>query len=206
MKVSMFFACVALTIGGVGDVLAQFTPVTAKIKITGHTPQSDGTIASKLLQKGVYYRSSSGDEITTHFPVDENGQKRGDGYTTFRDASSGKIYSIIHASRRVEVKQKVSAPMRPATARPPENLIVGEGVVSGLACVATDMTKPDGTSAGTSWRAISVDLGVKTEFVRGARRVVRELYDIQFVEPSRSHFRLPPGYTMNASGCRGCSD
>ena len=205
MKTSIFLTCLALVLVGAVDSLAQFTPITAKIKITTYTPQSDGTSQAKVTHKGFYYRSSHGDTVTTNFHVDDNGVKDEAGRTTYREVSTGKIYSITHISREAKVRQKLSLPILPLTTRPPANLISGEKVINGLDCIGMTIRNGDGSSGGTSWRSVSIDLDVRTEFdLGGGRHMVKELYDIQFTEPSLSKFGVPSNYTVDQSACSGC--
>ena len=205
MKIGILLTCLALVFCGAIDALAQFTPVTAKIRVTTYTPQSDGTTQAQVTHKGFYYRSSRGDVVNTNFHVDENGVKDEAGRTTYREASTGKIYSIAHIERVARVSQKLRLPLTPRSARPPASLIVGEEVVNGIACIGMTMRKGDGSSAGTSWRSVSLDLTVKSEYdYGGGRRSVHELYDIRFTEPPSANFSLPTGYRVDTNNCRGC--
>ena len=50
---------------------------------------------------------------------------------------------------------------------------------------------------GVSWVSIPYDLSVKREFtLPGGQRIVKELYDIRFVESDSSVFAIPQNHTL----------
>ena len=207
MKTSIVLTCVALVLGGAVDALAQFTPITAKLRITTYTPQSDGTSQAVVTHEGFYYRSSSGNEMTTSFYVDASGAKTESGVSSYRDASTGKVYEISHALRQAKVMQQVSLPLAQKAINPPAQYSAGTATVNGFSCVGVANPRGRGASNRTSWWAPSLGLRVKSDSdFGGGKRMVQELYDIQLSEPPSSKFLIPSNYTVDESNCRGCDN
>ena len=206
MKTSTALGCLAILLGCASNSLAQFTPVVAKIKVRSFQMQSDGTEKPVLSHVGFYFRSSAGDEMTTHFPVTEKGKASDAGQSTFVDSLTGKIYSLTHTSRKAKLVQQKQLPLRPDKRPPHPDRIVGEDVINGVKCITVLMESNDGsTPVGKVWLSKDAYLEVKMEFNLHGRRLVRELYDIQFTEPDPSMFGIPSTYAIDDSECRGCS-
>jgi len=197
MKTKIVTTCLILAMGFTVDALAQFTPVIAKIKMSAVAPQSDGTTQSRMTHGGIYYRSSSGDTFTTHFYVDENGNKRNSGWSTYFDATNKKIYHLDNDLQTAQVKETVTRNVVQRSHLPPDHLIVGRKVINGIDCVGVKISKGDGSQRGVNWHAPSLDLSIRTESDRGGgRKLIRELYDIQFTEPNSNVFRIPEGFLI----------
>ena len=144
MKTSIVAICLILAAGFTSDALAQFAPISAKIKITVSAPKPDGTLRTLVTHGGFYYRSANGDEMTTHFPVDEDGNKLRPGQSNYFNATSGKIYEIDHALRQATVRQTLSQDQLSAIANrdyPPSHLVVGEKMVNGIFCTGVKIRK-----------------------------------------------------------------
>ena len=203
MKISIAFTCLSFVLGFAVDSLAQFTPVTAKIRVTTYTMQSDGSSLAKVVQKGSYYRSFRGDVMITQYDVDENGRKNQPGRSSFTEASSGKTYSISHGGRDARVKHTRQLPLLPNTTQPASRYIANSTarVINGVSCLGMKVLSTDGTNTttiGTNWHSVALDLTVRTEIDKGGgNRRVRELYDIQFREPASSSFGVPRGYLLD---------
>lgn len=206
MKPSTLLACLVFVFSCVSDTLAQFTPVVAKIKITSYQMQSDATEKAVVSQGGFYYRSSAGDEMTTHFYVTENGKKREAGRSTYIDSSTGKTYVLTHNAREARVVQQRDLPLIPNNSPPNPDRIVGRDVIDGLKCIIVPMESNDGsTPPGKVWLSKDTNIAVKMEFKLRGKRLVREFYDIEFTEPDPSKFGIPSNYSIDDSECQGCS-
>lgn len=206
MKLSTSLGCLLLVSGCALDWLAQVTPIVAKIRIKTYETQSDGTEVVTGNRSGYFYRSSAGDSMKTDFAVDSNGNKRESGKSHYVKVANGqkRIYLLNHNSRNGGLRQQLAyTPWRPVDTDHPN--VIGRATIAGLRCIAFPIEDSSGNIVGKTWWALDVDdLLVKTEHIRGNKRRVNELYDIQFTEPEPSKFGFASDYVIDETQCRGC--
>ena len=215
MRFKTMLACLALMLSGATDVLAQFTPVVAKIRAALYVKQPDGTEAQSQAKKGFYYRSSSGDSLKTVFYVSEEGEQLEAGRSTYVNASTGEVYFIDHHPQKATLMRQRELPLTPVLL--PETIRI-EGrevtrearVIAGVHCVAAPITtnrNGEEQIAGKIWWASGMGFPVKTEETLGPNtRAVWELYDIEFREPDSSKFDVLTGLTIDRTECVNCDD
>lgn len=203
MKLNTLVVCLTFVFGSSLDSLAQFVPVTAKLKSVSYQRQSDGSEIVVHQTEGSYFRNSSGSVMETQFHI-EDGRILRQGTSHYKDASTGKIYTLEHDVNKAKVDQKVPVPFFPPSAGPP--ITVGEAVVGGLQCVATPIVLNGdvGNPIGKAWWSVDNTLLVKREYAIGDIRTVWELYEISFTEPVPSKFMVPEHCTVDSSDCVGC--
>lgn len=213
MRFNTMLACLALMLSGAADLLAQFTPVVAKIKAALYVKQPDGTEAQSQAKEGFYYRSSRGDSLKTVFYVSEAGEQLEPGRSNYVNASTGEVYFIDHHPQKATLMRKRELPLAPF--RLPETIKI-EGreverearVIAGVHCVAAPITtnrNGEEQIAGKIWWALGMGFPVKTEDTLGPNaRAVWELYDIEFKEPEPSKFDVLRGFTIDRTECVNC--
>jgi len=161
-------------------------PIRAKQRELSYQIQPDGSRVLRHEQAGVFYRSSSGASMNTMGFL-----------STFQD-EQGDTYEINHNTKvaRFVARQE---PLHESIKKhnPPES-IKGYETVNGLNC-AVQITLLNGKPAGKSYLYLPYGLWVKTEFKGpgGSYLIVRELYDIEVVEPDPAVFRIPEGYFID---------
>ena len=201
MKALASISCLVLMLWTVPSAMAQFMPITAKSRTVHYKTQSDGTEREMSRREGKYYRASNGSWATLGI------YKGAFASRAMLDASTGKLYQFSPVEKVATVKSQKSLPLSPNTSAFDSTLVDETETVNGISCTKVRMVGPAGdTSRATAWVSTELDLEVKTEFViPGTSRTVREIYDIQFTEPSSSAFRVPSGYSVDESSCRGCN-
>lgn len=199
MKVPAMLVCLIFMFGQTPALLAQFTPIIAKQRSVSYQTQPDGSEIVVQQTEGTYFRSSSGSVVENMFHI-EDGQEQGEGQTSYFDSFTGRIYSLRHDIKRAVLKDVWPKSLRSLVPSNPN--FIGEAVINGLNCVATPVflwVNNQATPVGKNWWSLDVDLLVKTETTVGGIRKVRELYDINFAEPSSSKFKIPSGYMIDGS-------
>ena len=195
MKLSTLFTLLVFVFGYAVDSLAQFTPVTAKVRSVSFQIQDDGSEVEVHRTEGSYYRSSSGSVMETKFHI-QNGELLNEGTAHFVDSSSGKTYALDHRLNTATVIQTRPIPFFLPSSVPPQT--VGEAVIGGLNCVATPVVLNGdvGNPVGKALWSVDNALLVKREYTIGDLRTVWELYEISFSEPTSSKFGVPSNYTV----------
>lgn len=199
MKIPAMLVCLIFMFGQTPALLAQFTPIIAKQRSVSYQKQSDGSEIVVQQTEGTYFRSSSGSVMENMFDM-KDGQKQGEGKTSYFDSSTSRIYSLRHDIKRAILKDVWPESLRRPVPSTPD--FIGEAVVNGLSCVATPVflwVNNQATPVGKNWWSLDVDLLVKTETTMGGIRKVRELYEIKFTEPSSSKFKIPSEYMIDDS-------
>jgi hypothetical protein len=167
-------------------IRAQSTtePIKAKQRQLSYQIQADGSKVLKSEQAGAFYRASSGARMDSMGFL-----------STFSD-EQGNTYEVNHnkeVARFVEhqvplhefVENRISA-----------ESIKGYETVNGLIC-AVRTVLVNGKPGGKSYVYLPYGLEVKTEWKLGSFLTVRELYDIEVVEPDPALLRIPEGYLID---------
>ena len=201
MKALPTISCLVLMLWTVPSAMAQFMPITAKSRTVHYKTQSDGTEREMNRREGKYYRASNGSWATLEI------YKKAFTARAMLDGFTGKLYQFNPVENVATVKSQKSLPLRPNNSAFDSTLVDATETVNGVSCTKVRMVGPAGdASRATAWVSTELDLEVKTEFVvPGSSRTVRELYDIKFTEPPSSVFRVPLGYSVDESSCRGCN-
>ena len=201
--------CLALVFGCAVDSLAQFTPVIAKVKVSEYRTQPGGSERSKMLSKGSFYRSSSGDTMQTRFRIAVSGTMSDLGRSAYYNASERKHYSVDHNVESAELVHQSKHPLAAVAPSDTDNpkYSLGKETVQGLRCIIVPIRNSDGEIIGKSWLALDIPrLRVKTERTYNNIRRIWELYDIRFTEPDPSKFGFPSDYEIDQSACQGCDN
>lgn len=186
----------ALVLGTAISAKAQWMPVVAKQKELTYWTDENGSEVVIRERRGTYQRSSAGSVMKKWIPI-VKGQEKGPGSAFFIDANSGNYYLIHHKARSARLMQQTNSTLLPMERNLGPGDIVAEKVVNGVACVGLRVRVNGQPTDGVSWVSIAYDLSVKKEFtLPGGQRIVKELYDIQFVEPDSSVFAIPQNYTL----------
>ena len=195
MKFVSMVTCMIWVFGVAPSLLAQFVPVVAKQRVVHLLKQSDGSEVAIAQAEGHYYRSSSGDVMdTTKYTEGLNGKHT----SIYMEASTRRTYSLDHNGRKATLLQIRTEPFKP-TGSDPRDVDLEKDTIEGLRCYILPMTSADNTETGKLWLASESELVVKSEEIHGRERVVREIYDIEFVEPESSKFGFPSTYTVDES-------
>lgn len=177
---------------------AQWTPVIAKQKELLYRIDEKGSEIVINERRGTYHRSSAGSVMHTWTRV-VDGQEAGPALSVLVDTGSGNHFVIDHGSRNIRLLQQRPVPILPRERNLSPEQTVGQSIVNGVDCVGLKVLVNGQPSGGVDWVSISHDLHVKTEFtLPNGKRIVKELYDIEFVEPDSSVFEIPEGYTQSA--------
>jgi hypothetical protein len=178
---------VLLLLASQNDTRAQSPaePIKAKQRQLSYQIQADGSRVLKHEQAGVFYRSSSGASMNTMGFL-----------STFQD-EQGDTYEI-NDNTKVARFVAHQEPLHESLKNNPPGSIEGYETVNGLNC-AVQMTLLNGKPAGKSYLYLPYGLWVKTEFTdpTGSLLMIRELYDIEVVEPDPAVFRIPEGYFID---------
>jgi len=169
-------------------------PITAKQRELSYQIQPDGSRVLKNQQAGVFYRSSSGASIKT----------MGD-RSTLIDAQGDK-YEINHNQKLAKLVAHFEEPphkvIKNLSNTRPVNM--QHEAVNGLICAVVPLyyTDPMGNSnakPGKEYLYLPYGLWVKSEFTNpeGSLLTVRELYDIEIIEPDPALVRIPEGYSID---------
>ena len=185
----------ASVLGTAISAQAQWIPVVAKQKELTYWIDENGSEVVIQERRGTYQRSSAGSVMKKWTPI-VNGQEMVSGSATFIDASSGSSYLIHHGAQSARLMQQRPVPLLPRERNLAPEDIVGEAVVNGVACVGLKVWVNGQPTDGVDWVSVPYDLHVKTEFtLPGGQRIVKELYDIRFIDPDPSVFAIPENYT-----------
>lgn len=186
----------ALTLGTTISAQAQWMPVVAKQKELTYRTDENGSKVVIQERRGTYKRSSTGSVMHTWTPI-VDGQENGPSEAMFIDAMSGASYAIYHGSQKARLIRQRPVPILPKERNLAPDAIVGEQVVNGVACVGLRVMVNGQPTGDVGWVSVPNDLHVKAAFtLPGGQRIVRELYDIQFVEPDSAVFAIPQNYTI----------
>lgn len=187
----------ALLFGTAISVQAQWMPVIAKQKEITYRIEENGSKVAIAERRGTFKRSSAGSTMRTWIGI-VDGKAMGPGMAMLLDARSGSYYAINHRVRQARLMRQRSGPILPRERNLQPEDIVGHSVVNGVPCVGLKVKVNGRLTDGVDWVSVSHDLHVKTEFpLPGGKRVVKELYDIQFVEPTPSAFAIPKNYKLS---------
>lgn len=181
---------------------AQWMPVVAKQRSLVYEVNPDGSEVLVSERRGTFFRTSSGSVIRTLFSV-KGGQTQGQGSSILIEAQTGKAYAIDHERRTARLSYVRQSPLLPT---PRDDLtdehVIGSDMINGVECIALKCYvggfDDDNVVPGKSWVNVPYDLPVKSDCRSfPTRRLVIELYDIEFKEPDDSvTFGIPEGYTI----------
>lgn len=195
LQMSCLLVVSALVLGTAISAQAQWIPLVAKQKELTYRTNGSGAQVVIKERRGTYHRSSVGSVMNTWVLI-VDGEENGPGEAFFLNAPSGASYAIYHGSQKARLIRQRSVPILPRERNLTPDDILGEAVVNGVDCVGLKVLV-NGEQRGVNWLSVPNDLHVKTEFtLPGGQRIVKELYDIQFVEPDSSVFAIPQNYTL----------
>jgi hypothetical protein len=171
-------------------------PIKAKQRELSYQIQPDGSRVLKNEQAGVFNRSSSGASIKT----------MGD-RSTLIDAQ-GDRYEINHNRKLAKLVGHLEEPphevIKSLNIAGPSNILYE--AVNGLVCAVLPLyfnSDPTGNKnakpSGKEYLYLPYGLWVKSEFTspEGSLLTVRELYDIEIIEPDPALVRIPEGYSID---------
>ena len=177
------------------SVRAQFTPVSARIKLTVET--SEGGKITKIERKeGYFYRTSDGSTLTRWIRV--NGDESLGGSGELRDNKNHADYNINFNSK--QAFQLNDEPLQPDTPDDFKNLAastLGDDFVEGIKCrrTAVFMQWPDGRRERTGEDCVSIEYALRLREDRKltqrgiTRHATTEMYEIRLgVEPDPKLF------------------
>lgn len=174
---------------------AQWTPVVAKSAELTYQINSDGTELLTREFRGEYFRSRDGSEVRTKLQVGESPEK---GQKYLRDARTGYAYVINLEKRIATVIFIHPLPLLPRADRDTEDH-QGRQLIGQLECLGLRVKLNGAYIPGVVWTSVPHDLAVKQEVLLPASREVRTLYDIRFIEPDPSVFRIPKDFTIQTN-------
>jgi len=183
-----------LTLFGVTSILLisqnvaraqSFTePIKAKQRTLSYRIQPDGSKVLRHEHSGMFYRASSGASMNT---VDDR--------STFTD-TQGDAYEINHTKKFAKLVAHQPPPHEFIKNTKPES-IQGYEAVNGFSCAVLPVLL-NGKLAGKEYLYLPYGLWVKTQFTSPeGLLMIRELYDIQVVEPDAALVRIPEGYLID---------
>ena len=195
LRLPLWLAFLLLVSHATARAQSSVEPITAKQRELSYQIQPDGSRVLKNEQAGVFYRSSSGASIKT----------MGD-RSTLIDAQ-GDHYEINHNKKLAKlVAHGDGVPLHEFI----KNLNNGrpsnmqEEAVNGLICAVVPLyhTHPMGNpnaKPGKEYLYLPYGLWVKSEFTNpeGSLLTVRELDDIEIIEPDPALVRIPEGYSID---------
>ena len=180
----------ALVLGTAISAQAQWIPIVAKQKELTYRIDENGSEVVIKERRGTYQRSSGG-SVMNKWTLIVDGQANGPSKAFFTDAISGASVAIHHGSQQARLIWQRPIPILPKERNLAPDDIVGEAVVNGIVCVGLKVLVNGQPTDGVNWLSVPNDLHVKTEFtLPGGQRIVKELYDIQFVEPDSSFLQF----------------
>jgi hypothetical protein len=195
LHLPLWLAFLVLVSHATASAQSSVEPITAKQRELSYQIQPDGSRVLKNEQAGVFYRSSSGASIRT---VGDR--------STLIDAQ-GDRYEINHNKKLARLTAHGVLPYESIksmnNARPSN---IQEEVVNGLACAvvpayynADPTDDPNAKPSGKAYFYPPYGLWVKSEFTNpeGSLLTVRELYDIEIIEPDPALVRIPEGYSID---------
>lgn len=170
-------------------------PIKAKHRERSYQIQPDGSRVLRNEQAGVFYRSSSGASIKT----------MGD-RSTLIDAQ-GDEYEINHNNKLAKLVAHLEEPPHEVikNLKNWNNSNIQEEVVNGLVCAVLPSyynepaENPNAKPSGKEYLYLPYGLWVKSEFTNpeGSLLTVRELYDIELIEPDPALVGIPEGYSID---------
>ena len=192
LHLPLWLAFLLLVSHGTARAQSSVEPITAKQRELSYQIQPDGSRVLKNEQVGAFYRSSSGASIKT----------MGD-RSTLIDAQ-GNHYEINHNKKFARLMAHGVLPYELIKNLRPSNS--QDEAVNGLICVVvpayhnTDPTgNPNPKPSGKEYFYSPYGLWVKSECTNpeGSLLTVRELYDIEIIEPDPALVRIPEGYSID---------
>jgi hypothetical protein len=197
LRLPLWLAFLLLASHATARAQSSVEPITAKQRELSYQIQPDGSSVLKNEQAGVFYRSSSGASIKT----------MGD-RSTLIDAH-GDHYEINHNKRSARLVANGEPPhefikvIKNLNNAGPSNILYE--AVNGLICAVLPSyynepaENPNAKPSGKEYFYPPYGLWVKSEFTNpeGSLLTVRELYDIEIIEPDPALVRIPEGYSID---------
>jgi hypothetical protein len=170
-------------------------PIKAKQRELSYQIQPDGSRVLKNEQAGVFYRSSSGASIKTMGDRSTLIDAQGDQYEINHNKKFAKLVAHLEEPPHEVIKNLNN--LRPSNSQ--------DESVNGLICAVLPfyntepLGNPNAKPSGKEYLYLPYGLWVKSVFTNpdGSLLTVRELYDIEIIEPDPALVRIPEGYSID---------
>jgi len=169
-------------------------PITAKQRELSYQIQPDGSRVLKNQQAGVFYRSSSGASMRTLGDRSTLIDAQGDKYEINHNKKLARLVAHFVEPPHEVIKNLNN--LRPSNIR--------DEAVNGLICAVVPYynepaENPNAKPSGEEYFYPPYGLWVKSEFTNpeGSLLTVRELYDIEIIEPDPALVQIPEGYSID---------
>ena len=194
LRLPLWLAFLLLASHATARAQSSVEPITAKQREVSYQIQPDGSRVLKNQQAGVFYRSSSGASIRTLSDRSTLIDAQGDQYEINHNKKLAKLVAHFEEPPHEVIKNLNN--LRPSN--------IQEEAVNGLICAVVPLyhTDPMGNSnakPGKEYLYLPYGLWVKSVFINpeGSLLTVRELYDIEIIEPDPALVRIPEGYSID---------
>jgi hypothetical protein len=194
LRLPLWLAFLLLASHATARAQSSVEPITAKQRELSYQIQPDGSRVLKNQQAGVFYRSSSGASIRTFGDRSTLIDAQGDQYEINHNKKLAKLVAHLEEPPHEVIKNLNN--LRPSN--------IQEEAVNGLICAVVPLyhTDPMGNpnaKPGKEYLYLSYGLWVKSVFTNpeGSLLTVRELYDIEIIEPDPALVRIPEGYSID---------
>ena len=206
MRLTYYAATPAAILLGAVSLHAQFTPVTAKIRITDETIRNGKVIKTKM-REGNYYRSSDGSFIRQWTKIDGDEKAAPFSPGQLFDNRTATNYQLDFANHRAYEREKGGEPM---VAHPPNYEAAKKlrhDSVQGIPCILNPVKfyhRDTNTyeDIGTNWRSLEYNLNLRLDLTRkldngDSVHEITELFEIHIgTEPDPKLFDLQKNFTV----------
>ena len=197
LRLPLWLAFLLLVSHATARAQSSVEPITAKQRELSYQIQPDGSRVLKNEQAGVFYRSSSGASIRTLGDRSTLIDAQGDEYEINHNKKLAKLVAHFEELPHEVIKNLSNTR--------PSNSNIQEEVVNGLICAIVPSyynepaENPNAKPSGKEYFYPPYGLWVKSEFTNpdGSLLTVRELYDIEIIEPDPALVRIPEGYSID---------
>lgn len=195
LRLPLWLAFLLLASHATARAQLSVEPITAKQRELSYQIQPDGSRVLKHQQAGVFYRSSSGASIRTLGDRSTLIDAQGDQYEINHNKKLAKLVAHLEEPSHEVIKNLNN--LRPSNSR--------DEAVNGLICAVVPSyynepaENPNAKPSGEEYLYLPYGLWVKSVFTNpdGSLLTVRELYDIEIIEPDPALVRIPEGYSID---------